>query len=32
MVTMWQAGIARALAGETSFDEVRRVLGSLAHN
>ncbi len=27
MVTMWEAGIARALAGETTFDEVRRRVG-----
>jgi len=26
MVGLWDAGVARALAGETAFDEVRRVL------
>jgi type II secretory ATPase GspE/PulE/Tfp pilus assembly ATPase PilB-like protein len=28
VVWMWEAGIARALAGETSFEEVRRVLSA----
>jgi type II secretory ATPase GspE/PulE/Tfp pilus assembly ATPase PilB-like protein len=30
--TLWEMGVARALAGETSFDEVRRVLPIATHH